>query len=129
MEKWQVRLGELSAHDGWTYGTYERRFSSLFAQTSPYFPPVLSFSTQGSTILPPYCLSFPRSAISRFLAPNNIWQLFDPISSCSETTAVKAACYLYHINNACYSYRFIQPRCIVLGISLRRSSAIIVRKE
>lgn len=43
MEKWQVGLGKLSARDGWTRGTDERRFSSLFARTSPYSPRFLPF--------------------------------------------------------------------------------------
>lgn len=66
-----------------------------------------------------------RPQFSRFLAPNNIWQLFDPISFRSGTTRCKSSRYVCHINNACHSRGFIRlKRSIVLAnVYLDRSSA------
>ena len=109
-------------------------FLFFFAQTSPYFPPrcfyLFPLRGKGASSLP--CslavLSFvlPRvpPAISRFLAPNNIWQLLDPISFRSGTTRCKSSRYACHINNACHSRGFIRlKRSIVLAnVYLDRSS-------
>lgn len=78
----------------------------------------------------PSLASFLRPQFSRFLAPNNIWQLFDPISFPfrENLPVVKGGRYACHINNACHSRGFarLKPwhcpsKCIY--IYLDRSSA------
>lgn len=89
MEKWQVRLGELSADDGWIRSTFHGRFFSLFTTDFallccmlPFlYPPLYTVST-------PRCQSAFPSFSLRFVDTlhRTIW------SSCSHQFLLVQTC-------------------------------------